>query len=430
MRSFSPLLILIALLATACGGAAVLPDEFTRERADGKIPVSIELIKKQTLKEIEGMPEGQAKAERWQIIEADYNTCRLSSSRKTKAEADKVFADCMSRKGYVYMYRLDAEQLHGDIAGKMVGEHRAAKQAEEEARLAAEQKVIQDKTNYFLRLASLDGNVDRVRFLLTFGANPNAVEEGGWTALIVAAQEGHAEIVKMLLAAGANPNAARDNGVTALIWAGQKGYPEVAKSLLAAGANPNMANEKGETALIVAVYNGRPEIVKILIDADTNLEAARYDGRTALMVAGHEGYSEIAKILLAAGANPNATDEERWTALIFATDNGHAEVVKVLLAAGANPNDRDDKGWTALLLAASEETPEVVKILLACGANPDIENNNGADTWYWAKRHPIILPILEEYREKVAAGWKPKSCKAKPKSQQPQKPTAKPKETA
>ena len=32
MRFFSPLLILAALLAAACGGAAVLPDEFTRER--------------------------------------------------------------------------------------------------------------------------------------------------------------------------------------------------------------------------------------------------------------------------------------------------------------------------------------------------------------------------------------------------------------
>ena len=116
--------------------------------ADGKIPVSIELIRQQTKKEMDGMPEGQAKAERWQLIEADYNSCRLSSSRKTKAETDKVFANCMSNIGYVYMHRLDAEQLHNDIAEKVVAEHKAAERAEEESRLVAEKKAEQEDRDF------------------------------------------------------------------------------------------------------------------------------------------------------------------------------------------------------------------------------------------------------------------------------------------
>ena len=233
MRFFSPLLILAALLAAACGGA-VLPDEFTRERADGKIPVSIPLIREQTRKEIDGMPEGQAKAERWQLIEADYNTCRVSSSRNTKAEADKIFADCMSRKGYLYMHRLDAEQLHNDIAEKVVAEHKAAEREEEESHLAAEKKADEERIavkekdeqgakDFALRSALFDGSVDKVSSWLALGANPNAANDNGKTALMSAADKGYTEIVKVLLAAGANPNAANDNGQNCFDVGGTRG---------------------------------------------------------------------------------------------------------------------------------------------------------------------------------------------------------------
>ena len=427
MRFFSPLLILAALLAAACGGAAVLPDEFTRERADGKIPVSIELIRQQTKKEIDGMPEEQAKVERWQLIETDYNACRLSSSRKTKADADKVFADCMSRKGYLYMHRLDAEQLHNDIAEKVVAEHKAAERAGEEARLAAEKKATQKQKDSGVRYWSQEGGISEVREWLDFGANPNAARDDGVTALMLAAQRGHSGIIKMLLVAGANPNAVNNAGVTALILATDNGHAEVVKMLLDAGANLNGAND---TVLMFAADDGHVEVIKILLDAGANPNAVRDDGWTALIFAAQEGRIEITKMLLAAGANPNAVNNAGVTALMFAALEGAPEVAKILLVAGANPNDRNNNGWTALLLAANEEKPEVVKILLACGANPDIENKHGADTWFWAKRHPIILPILEEYREKVAAGWKPKSCKHLQPPQPPKKPAAKPKETA
>ena len=490
MRFFSPLLILVALLAAACGGAAVLPDEFTRERADGKIPVSIPLIREQTEKEIDGMPEGQAKAERWQLIEADYNTCRLSSSRNTKAEADKIFADCMSRKGYLYMHRLDAEQLHNDIAEKVVAEHKAAERAEEEARLVAKKKAEeervatqlkkwQDRKDYLLRRASYYGNVEGVRFWLGLDANPNAARDDGGTALMWAAEEGYSEIAKMLLDAGANPNAAQNDGKTVLMWATEGGYLEIAKILLAVGANPNAAIDGGGTALIWAAEEGYSEIAKMLLDAGANPNAATDDGWTSLMLAADKSYAEVAKTLLAAGANPNAVadgnqtalmaaarknhaevaktllanganpnvaKDNGWTALIMTaikgypevakalldaganpnamTDSGrtalmqaayegHAEVAKILLDAGANLNAVDKSGWTALIVAASKENLKIVRVLLWCGANPSIKNNNGADAWFWAERHPIILPVFRQYQAKIASGWLPQSCKDK-----------------
>ncbi|MGI9338618.1 MAG: hypothetical protein ACR2P4_08940 [Gammaproteobacteria bacterium] len=112
-----------SMLLTACGGGNngglnLEPHPLTRERADGKIPVKTELIRAQVRAELAGVPEGEAKVLRWQQIETDYHACRLASDKAAKTE-EKVFADCMANRGYVYMYRIDAEQLHNDIAFEM-----------------------------------------------------------------------------------------------------------------------------------------------------------------------------------------------------------------------------------------------------------------------------------------------------------------------
>ena len=61
------LLAVAALLFLAgCGsGVNILPEPFTRERADGKIPVHAELIRKQERAVLNGMPEKEAEVARW-----------------------------------------------------------------------------------------------------------------------------------------------------------------------------------------------------------------------------------------------------------------------------------------------------------------------------------------------------------------------------
>lgn len=89
-----------------------------------------------------------------------------------------------------------------------------------------------------LHAAAAGRKFDSVRLLLKEGANPNASQEGGWTALHAAAQNGDREIVELLLANGADLNARADNQQNALDLALLKGRQDVAKLLgaLAAGA--------------------------------------------------------------------------------------------------------------------------------------------------------------------------------------------------
>jgi len=75
-----------------------------------------------------------------------------------------------------------------------------------------------------------------VEFLLEHGANANARQTGGWTALQGAAQGGDREMVEMLIAHGAQINARADNNQCALDMALMRGNQEIADLLEGLGA--------------------------------------------------------------------------------------------------------------------------------------------------------------------------------------------------
>ncbi len=70
-----------------------------------------------------------------------------------------------------------------------------------------------------------------VRLLLERGANPNALQQGGWTPLHAAAQNGDAEMVRDLIAHQADPKSTNGEGKTAADVADEKGHIEIAAML-------------------------------------------------------------------------------------------------------------------------------------------------------------------------------------------------------
>ena len=88
--------------------------------------------------------------------------------------------------------------------------------------------------------------------------------------LIEAAKKGEAEKVRALLDAGADVNAKDEHGATALMYAlGGEGklYPAIAKVLLDAGADVNAKAGNGVTAVMLAAFSGDAELIKLLLDA-------------------------------------------------------------------------------------------------------------------------------------------------------------------
>jgi ankyrin repeat protein len=82
-----------------------------------------------------------------------------------------------------------------------------------------------------LHSASASRALGIVRMLLEHGADVNAQQHGGWTALHAAAKHGDLRLVELLLSRGADSALASADGRTALDLAGESGEAEVVKAL-------------------------------------------------------------------------------------------------------------------------------------------------------------------------------------------------------
>lgn len=268
-----------------------------------------------------------------------------------------------------------------------------------------------------LQLAANEGNPALVRLFLAKGANINATNSLGRTALSIVAD--NATTVQTLLAAGADPSVADVAGYTPLHYAARDGATEASKDLLAHGAPVNARDAHGATPLCVAAANSHPDVVAVLLQyhADPGLpgevtgSAVVFDNRQwepALPIAyaiSRED-EETLKLLLDHGADPEAravTGQPR--PLSEAVSRADARAVESLLQHKANPN------WVALdeqppLMAATWfGLTNVVRELLDHGAAPNVTlprgsaGYNGDTPLHWAveRNHPGVAELLLEH---------------------------------
>ncbi|MFY9328422.1 MAG: ankyrin repeat domain-containing protein [Georgfuchsia sp.] len=104
---------------------------------------------------------------------------------------------------------------------------------------------------------------------LRAGANANATDQDGWSALLFAATSGNLSVVSRLLVEHADPNLASKDGQTPLMGAVVGGNAAVVKKLLAAGAHAGSRLPSGKTAADLARSLGRADIVKLLAKSET-----------------------------------------------------------------------------------------------------------------------------------------------------------------
>ena len=152
------------------------------------------------------------------------------------------------------------------------------------------------------------GDAAAVRALLKEGADVNAAQGDGMTALHWAARQGSIETVRMLLFAGGNVRATtRLGGYTPLLLASQGGHAAVIEALIKAGADAKSVTASGATALMLASAAGRPEAIKALLDAGADIHAKEPSRQeTALMFAAAGNRLAAMKLLIGAGADVKA----------------------------------------------------------------------------------------------------------------------------
>lgn len=115
--------------------------------------------------------------------------------------------------------------------------------------------------------------------------------------------------IDTLIAAGADINARDKYGQTALMLAAPRGHDAVARRLIAAGADLDVTAKYGLSAVMLAVINHQPAIAEALAAAGADLDLrgtgdGGFYAKTAADLARENGQTELADTLEKLGSTP------------------------------------------------------------------------------------------------------------------------------
>jgi ankyrin repeat protein len=279
-----------------------------------------------------------------------------------------------------------------------------------------------------VHFAAREGQVEAVRLLLDFGADPEGNGLNDRNLIEMARERGHEHIAQML-----EQERERRGRVVAqpadhpIHKAAALGETDAVRALLDADAAlVNRGARQGVTPLHCAVLGGSPQMVNLLLDRGANIHA-RTPGDLQVIdfaIWGERGPSvndDIVRLLVSRGAtydltiaaargdrasvqrmlddNPSRISETRPNGrrpLSAAVERGHDDIVRLLLERGANPRweEPDAPRGRSLHAASRMGNLAMVKLLLEHGADPNEDIDSTASAVVFAAT-PEIRALLE-----------------------------------
>jgi uncharacterized protein len=267
-----------------------------------------------------------------------------------------------------------------------------------------------------LQWAVFNGDLAEAQRLLKLGADPQATNNYGVNALLLAADIADTGLLQALLKAGADANSANADGETALHQVARSGNIEAAKLLVKAGAKVDARERFGDqTPLMWASARRQPQMMEFLISkgADINANGAARDyqrvatsesraksmdrgGLTPLMYAAKENCRECVEVLLKHKVDVDKPDPSRVVPVSIAMLNGNWDIAKRLIESGCDVNQWDWFGRSPLHVAIANmgstgsrspldsDKPnaatgrDIIKMLVDRGADPNQQLYFGA----------------------------------------------------
>jgi len=253
----------------------------------------------------------------------------------------------------------------------------------------ADPNACDDDSDNVLINAALYASVDCMKLLLDKKADPNRRNLFGQTPIMLCTHE--LDKMKLLVQYGADINAVAQSGNTALLIAcSEYGLYENIKWLLDNGADATVKRWNTETVLMRAVQFADTMTINLLLrkagEFDVNTKPW---GFTMLYTAIRMANWPVVLFLLDKGADPDIADPLNMLPIGWAAEMNNLEIVNALLKKSKNINKVDSNAiMSPLMLAVYSEydNPKIIKALLDHGAPVNFRAKNGTTALSWAMK--------------------------------------------
>lgn len=236
-----------------------------------------------------------------------------------------------------------------------------------------------------------------LELLIQYGANVNAVDKDGMTALMIAL---HEECIRILLRGKADVNMIRPNQRCAFyefLSLTAYGFDNIDISeLISAGADVNTPLHMDKTPIMVAQ---RPEHFRKLLENGAIVTATEEHKESLLYRKMVLEQDELVELLLNHGVNTNAVDNKGNTILHSFVDvfpRRRMAYLPIFLQKSYDVNLKNSRGETLLMMSCH---PDVIDCLLNAGAVVNIRDNEGNTALHHAVKPKKF--ISEMMRAKV-----------------------------
>lgn len=274
-----------------------------------------------------------------------------------------------------------------------------------------------------LRASASRADSSILEILLEKGAHPNLSDSGLRTPLMLAAEAGDATKVRTLLRWKSDVNALDRQRETAISKAIAKRQSKVVGVLIQAGAKPGLEDSNGRRFLSDALYSDEETLERILpAIGDVNMKIYQGDSKDSgrferiLPYAARRGWNRVVSLALSRGANPFLRDRDSLTPLELSFEHKNHDAfgtivlrhpqldsalareyllwyvqqddasnsISFLVKKGGRADARTDKGRTPLMIAAENGQMLNMKVLIKSKADLSLRDIAGRSALHFA----------------------------------------------
>lgn len=224
------------------------------------------------------------------------------------------------------------------------------------------QNSNKDELNKSLFRAVFHGDINKVKILLIYGADPNVLAGDDFSIknkhypIHIAAYKGFEPIVKLLLSSSAKVDIKAQDGSTPFLMACQQKHKAVMHLLLE--ANPSLVNDSddaGETALIIAAGTGNRVLIELLLSKGADINKVTTRGASPLFIAVQQGYEDVARLLIDNDAEIYCKRKlDDATALHMAVITNQLDMILLLICKGGDIASKNLEGVSVQELASKQ----------------------------------------------------------------------------